>query len=145
MEQSGGAYTMEQMLEEWPEEQAWLKTALLALRDRALALTGAELSFVARPGVTNSLRFRLNPNPAGRERPVFFLVDAVPLDGEGYLLSVCFYENETEDPEELGNAIPQGLFGETGYCFDLDREDPALLAYCLERIPLAHAAAAGAA
>ena len=37
------------------------------------------------------------------------------------------------DPNELGNAIPQGLFNETGYCFDVDEEDPELLVYLKER------------
>jgi hypothetical protein len=64
---------------------------------------------------------------------VFFLIDVVEAADERFL-SVCFYDDEIEDPRELGNAIPQGLFQETGYCFDLEEDDPELVEYLRQRV-----------
>jgi len=135
---------LQQLLEQWPAGQAGLRRSLLAYREGVLALPGVKEGLLARPGVSYSLRWDLDPRPAGRQRPLFALADVVSLGQEELMLSVCFYEDEVSDPQELGNAIPQGLFQETGYCFDLDGEDPALVAYCLERAAQAHAAAIGA-
>lgn len=131
---------LERFLSQWPAAQAGLKRSLTTLRAWAEALPGAALSFVARPGVSHSLRFDLDPRPVGRQRPVFFLVDVVASAGERFL-SVCFYEDEVTDPEDLGNAIPQGLFMETGYCFDVDDYDEDQMAYLRARLLEAHAAA----
>lgn len=141
MSETGAPLGLEEMLGSWPLEQTDLKQALLQLKDHAASRPGAALSFVSRPGVSHSLRFDLDPRPASRQRPVFFLVDVAPI-GDELFLSVCFYEDEISDPRELGNAIPQGLFQETGYCFDLDRPEPEFMAYLLERIDQAHQAAA---
>jgi hypothetical protein len=131
---------LESFLAQWPASQAGLKRSLTILRAWAQDLPGSALSFVARPGVSHSLRFDLDPKPAGRQRPVFFLVDVVASAGELFL-SVCFYEDEVSDPEDLGNAIPQGLFMETGYCFDVDDYDEAQMTYLRARLLEAHAAA----
>lgn len=135
------AAELQQFLDQWPASQDGLKKSLLSYRQGVLALPGVREMFLARPGVSHSLRWDLDPRPAGRERPLFALVDVVPLGGEEMMLSVCFYEDEVSDPHGLGNAIVQGLFAETGYCFDLEAEAPALVAYCLRRAAEAHAAA----
>lgn len=132
----------ETYLEQWPAAQAAVKKALVELRAAALGLDGAAESFVARPGISHSLRYDLDPKPAGRRRPVFFLIDVVEAGGE-HFLSVCFYEDEIEDPRELGNAIPQGLFQETGYCFDVDEYDREQIDYLRGRLSQAHRNAAG--
>ena len=142
MKKEPGEQALRKVLDDWPKEQAGLKTAFQRLKKYAEAKNGAEWSFVSRPGVSYSLRFDLQARPDGRERPVFFLTDVV-VAGELFL-SVCFYEDEISDPKELGNAIPQGLFQETGYCFDVDDDncgDEGLLAYLEERINEAHAQA----
>jgi len=142
MRQETGAPALSIVLGDWPPEQAGLKKAFLYLRDCALAQAGAVESLISRPGVSHSLRFDLAPRPQGRKRQVFFLVDVV-IAGE-FFLSVCFYEDEIQDHQELGNAIPQGLFEETGYCFDVDDDncgDAELMAYLRERIAEAHARA----
>jgi len=136
------SHQLDPLLESWPSQQQGLKEALLTLQQTATSLPDCTQELVSRPGVSHSLRFSLEPRPDGRKRPLFCLLDVVPLEGE-YFLSVCFYQEEINDPQELGNAIPQGLFGETGYCFDLDDDDPALVAYLQERIREAHAAARG--
>jgi hypothetical protein len=129
-----------ELLEAWPPEQAKLRECLLELKACAESLPGAAPSFVSRPGISHSLRFDLDPRPNHRARPVFFLVDVVA-DGPEYFLSVCFYEDEISDPLEMGNAIPQGLFAETGYCFDVEEPDPDLQAYLNQRIKQAHRSA----
>ena len=140
MSQQGSEITLEEFLDEWPPEQAGLKTSLLTYREGVLALPGVRESFLARPGISYSLRWDLDPRPAGRRRPLFNMLDVVPLGGTEMMLSVCFYQDEINDPEELGNAIPQGLYGETGYCFDIETADARMVAYCLERAAEAHAA-----
>jgi len=127
-------------LASWPGEQAGLKHAFLSLKSQAEALPGAVCSFVSRPGISHSLRFDLGPRPQGRARPVFFLVDVVS-DGGSYFLSACFYADEITDPQELGNAVPAGLFEETGYCFDVEEDEAGLIAYVKERLSEAHRAA----
>ncbi|CAO0821799.1 conserved hypothetical protein [Desulfarculales bacterium] len=124
-------------LGQWPHEQAGLKQAYVQLKSWAEALPGALVSFLPRPGVSHSLRFDLEPRPNGRQRPVFFLVDVVDDGGERFL-SVCFYKDEVSDPENLGNAVPQGLFQETGYCFDLEDDNPDFMAYLHERLAQAY-------
>ncbi len=144
MKAQEGAPALAKVLEEWPAGQEGLKQAFVTLKSHAESKEGAVWSFVSRPGVSHSLRFDLDPRPQGRRRPVFFLVDVV-IAGELFL-SVCFYQDEISDPQELGNAIPQGLFQETGYCFDVDSDNCAeaeLLAYLEERIDQAHASARG--
>lgn len=134
------ARELEALLEAWPKDQEGLKRCLLELKAAALKVPGASLGFVSRPGVSHSLRFDLEPRPAGRARPVFFLTDVVDLGGE-LMLSVCFYEDEISDPAQLGNAIPRGLFDETGYCFDAEEYDPAQMAYLTARLAEAASAA----
>ena len=131
---------IKRFLEGWPPAQTGLQRAFLTLKSWAEALPGASASFVARPGVSHSLRLDLDPRPPGRARQVFFLVDVVPAGGELFL-SVCFYEDEVSDPQELGNAIPQGLFRETGYCFDVDDYDQEQMDYLRERLIEAHRSA----
>ncbi len=136
---------LQELLAAWPEGDPDTPRSLAALAAHASELPGAALEIIARPGISTSLRFDLRPRPQGRQRPVFFLVDVVQAADE-WFLSVCFYEDEIKDPEELGNAIPQGLFEETGYCFDLDGDnagDAGLMAYLKARIDEAHASARG--
>lgn len=130
-------------LEQWPADQAAIKQAFLELRQTAQDLAGVAESFVARPGISHSLRYDLAPRPADRQRPVFLLLDVVEFEGQRFL-SVCFYAEEIEDPRELGNAIPQGLFQETGYCFDVEEYDPELIEYLCARVVQAQGNAAGA-
>lgn len=133
MKLTQGEDDLRQYLDSWPPAQEDLKRALLELAQTAGGIEGSQASFLARPGISHSLRFTLSPAPAGRQRPVFFLTDVVEFDGE-LLLSVCFYADEISDPEELGNEIPEALFKETGYCFDVEDFDPDLLAYLKDRI-----------
>ena len=66
------------------------------------------------------------------------MADVIISPSNPWFLSVCFYEDEITDPKELGNPIPQGLYGENGYCFDVDDYDPGLLTYLKDRMIEAH-------
>lgn len=134
---------LEEALDSWPAEQAELKKVFLELKSHAEGLPDALPSFVSRPGISHSLRFDISTRPKDRKRPVFLLVDVISDAGQ-YFLSVCFYQDEITDPQELGNAIPAGLFKETGYCFDVEDDDPELTAYLKKRIIQAHSSAAAA-
>lgn len=140
MEMRQGEAELKDFLANWPQEEVALKQAYLAIKTQAEGLAQVAWSFVPRPGVSYSLRFDLAPRPQGRERPLFFLLDVVDVDGVR-MLSACFYAEEMTDPEELGDAIPGGLFGETGYCFDLEGDAQELAAYVSQRVAEAHAAA----
>lgn len=142
MSMEQGAAELKQFLAAWPEDQQDLKKCLLELKDQALSIDNSVGSFVSREGISHSLRFALEPVPAGRERPVFFLTDAIDFEGS-LMLSVCFYADEMSDPEELGNEIPGALFGETGYCFDLEEYDAEFMAYLKARIHQAASSARG--
>lgn len=135
-----GAKELDALLADWPQSQDELREAFVALKDFAQKLPGAALEFIARPGVSNSLRLDLDPRPAGRQRSLVAMIDAVPMEGE-FMLSVCFFADEVDDPEELGDFIPGGLMGSDGYCFDHDGEDPDMTAYLKKRIKAAHAKA----
>ena len=126
--------------EHWPQTQADLLKVLDELKTSALALPGAALEVVSRAGVSISLRFSLKPAPKANKRPVFHLIDVVAFDDELFL-SVCFYADQITDPEELGNLVPLGLFGEDGYCFDLEEPEQSFTAYLKERQAQAHKAA----
>lgn len=133
--------SLEEFLEQWPSAEAGLKKSLLAYRQGVLGLPGVAESFLPRPGVSYSLRWDLEPKPQGRAKPLFAMADVVPLGGDELMLSLCFYGDDISDPEELGNFIPGGLYGENGHCFDLEGDDPELVAYCLARAAEALAAA----
>ena len=142
MNHSQACVNLEEVLASWPVDQKELKQVFLELKAHAQALSDTAPSFVSRPGISHSLRFDLNPRPKDRKRPVFLLVDVISDAGQ-YFLSVCFYGDEITDPRELGDTIPDGLYGETGYCFDLEDKDPEMTAYLKERISQAHRAALG--
>lgn len=136
------ATSWEMLQQHWPQDQPGLFNTLRTLKQAAGTLEKSSWEMVSRPGVSISLRFSLQPVPAGRARPVFHLIDVAEFDGRLFL-SVCFYADEMEDPGELGNLVPNGLFGEDGYCFDVDQDNPEYLDYILDRQIEAHQAAGG--
>jgi hypothetical protein len=131
------------LVSKWPSGQESLKQAFLDLAAEADDGSGVTYDLIARPGVSYSLRAQA-PNP-DRGRPVFFLVDVVVSEKDPWFLSVCFYADEVDDPDQLGDAVPQGLFDETGYCFDVEDFDNDLMTYLKARVNEARKAASAAA
>lgn len=135
-----GAELLEELTAGWPTGQEALAEPLARLFEAARSLPGVTPTLVRRPGISRSLRLGLATPPAGRSRPLFALLDVVE-DADAWFVSLCFFADEINDPEELGDLIPEGLMGEDGYCFDLAEPDPARLNYLLARLNEAHATA----
>jgi hypothetical protein len=49
-------------------------------------------------------------------------------------LSVCFFGDMVQDPEEKGAVVPGGLLGEDALCFDLEVCVEDALSYVMARI-----------
>lgn len=111
---------------DWPAGQEEMRDVARELFQTADALPGANWEVVARENISHSLRA---VPPEGGERPVWMLFDIIQDPGEPWWLSVCFYADQVEDPDERGDEIPGGLLGSDGYCFDLDQPDSAAAAY----------------
>ena len=93
------------------------------------------IEFHERPGITYSLR-GIHKNQ--KDRPLFVMIDVIDDDPKQRWLSVCFYGDMIEDPDEQGDLIPEGLLGSDGYCFDLTEHDDALVDYLRWRIQEAY-------
>lgn len=125
-------------LETWEETDTRTKQAFMALKEHILAMEGVTVEFIARPGVSYSLR----PKHANQtERTLFAMADVIDDDPSARWLSVCFYGDMVTDPDEEGDLIPEGLLGSDGYCFDLDEYDEQGVAYIKERLNDAYKAA----
>lgn len=118
-------------LEEWkatPEKNS-NKATFLRFKDHLSAKNGVTLEFIARPGVTYSLRA---VHAEQKDKDLFVMVDVIE-DVERWL-SVCFYGDMISDPEEKGDMVPGGLLGEDAICFDLEEQNESLLTYIEARL-----------
>ncbi len=111
-------------IEEWEETPEKNKEAFLHFKECLAGKTGVTLEFIARPGVTYSLRAA---HAAQTKRDLFVMVDVIEDDPRW--LSVCFYGNMIKDPEEKGDFVPEGLLGEDAVCFDIEERDEELIRY----------------
>ncbi|SLM30454.1 conserved hypothetical protein [Desulfamplus magnetovallimortis] len=126
---------LEQFIEEWNENDSETKKAFIEIMEHLKAMEGIKLDFIARPGVSYSLRPR---HPGQEKRPLFAMADVIDDDPEARWLSVCFYEDMITDPDEMGDLIPGGLLGSDGYCFDLDEYDAEGVIYLKDRLTEAY-------
>ena len=129
---------LETFLESWTADPNGAKEAFIRFRDFLLTTPDVRFEFKARPGVSYSLR-AANPK---QSRPLFVLVDVVDDEPEARWLSVCFYADMINDPDELGDFVPSGLMGEDACCLNLEEDDAAMRDYILSRLGEAAAAAA---
>ena len=126
-------------LESWQETQERNREAFLRLKSILEQQEGVVLDFVPRPGLTHSLRAA---HPNQKEKELFVMVDVIEDDPRW--LSVCFYGEMINDPEERADFVPEGLLGEDAMCFDLEAWDDDLIAYIEARLAEArNSAAAG--
>ena len=95
-------------LENWTTDPNNAKDAFVRFKDFLLTTPDVRFDFKARPGVSYSLRAA---NAKNDERPLFVLVDVVDDEPEARWLSVCFYADMVNDPDELGDFVPSGLMG----------------------------------
>jgi hypothetical protein len=129
---------MSEFLEGWTNDPQDMKGAFIRLKERASGKEHVTFSFISRPGVSYSLRAAMD-NLGETGRPLFVMIDIIDDDSENRWLSVCFYHDMVEDPDEKGDFVPGGLLGEDGLCFDLDEHDEALISYVGQRIDEAYA------
>jgi hypothetical protein len=128
-------------LDQWTDDPRGVKGGFVSLMDHLTGQPGTILSFKARPGISYSLRAsRSRGDGAGEEEALFALVDVIDDEPDQRWISVCFYETMINDPDGLGELIPGGLLGEDGYCFNLEADDPELLAYLRTRLDEARSA-----
>lgn len=116
-------------LEKWEDTPEQNKKAFIHLLDNLRKKTGISLDFLARPGVTYSLR-AMHKNQ--KDKPLFVLVDVI--EDQPRWLSVCFYGDMISDPDEKGDYVPEGLLGEDATCFDLESYNEEDFRYVEKRI-----------
>lgn len=102
-------------------------------------MENVELQFVARPGVSYSIRPK---RKSQQDRDLFAMIDVIDDDPAERWLSICFYGDMISDPGEHGEVIPGGLAGSDGYCFDMFEDDNDLALYLVDRLVEAYKAAA---
>ncbi len=136
-EESKVVADIETFLADWPGTDQPLREVFRLFYQKLSAMAGVTLSFTARPGVSYSLRPRRDQ---GDGRDFFAIVDVIDDEPEARWLSVCFYQDMITDPEGLGQAIPGGLAGSDGYCFDIYDDNPVLTDYLVARLSEAGAA-----
>ncbi len=128
---------LQSFVDEWTDTEERCKEAFIRLKSHLAAKDGARLEFLARPGVTYSLR-AVHPNQTQRE--LFVMVDVIEDDPRW--LSVCFYGDMVNDPDEQGDFVPEGLLGEDAACFDIEAYEDAMLQYIEARMDEAYKSAA---
>ena len=116
-------------IETWQEDKGEVKKSFLFLKQLLESLDSVVLEFVPRQGVTYSLRAR---HEAQTEKPLFVMVDVI--EGDPRCLSICFYAEMINDPEEMSDFVPGGLLGEDACCFDLEQHSEKMLKYLEVRI-----------
>ncbi len=119
------------LLGDWTDNENQTRKAFVELKEFLEAGDGVKLSYVARPGITYSLRAAHENQTA---RALFAMVDVIDDDPADRWLSVCFYSELISDPEERGDEVPEGLLGEDATCFDVDAWDDDLMTYVKARL-----------
>ncbi len=130
---------IESFLEDWKGDMQPMRDWFRKFYQELSAMEGVTLTFVARPGVSYSIR-PMHKNQTRRDK--FAIVDVIDDDPNERWLSVCFYEDMITDPNGLGELIPGGLSGSDGYCFDMYENNEELGQDLLDRLKEAGAVAA---
>ncbi|MEZ4549421.1 MAG: hypothetical protein R2860_17250 [Desulfobacterales bacterium] len=130
---------VEQFTKNWPDSPEKNKDIFIRLKDFLQAKPGIVFEFVAREGLTYSLRAK---HENQKDKPLFAMVDVIEDDPRW--LSVCFYGELITDPDETGDFVPEGLLGEDAICFDLEEYDEDAVKYVEARLTEAHESAAKA-
>ena len=127
---------IQNFIDGWAHDELQTKSIFQRLLQQLVAMDKTKIEFNQRPGISYSLR---GIRPDRNDRPLFVMVDVIDDDPKERWLSVCFYGDMIEDPDERGDLIPEGLLGSDGYCFDISEPDDRLAAYVGQRIQEAYA------
>lgn len=122
---------IEAFLEGWQGDNQPMRDWFKLFYKEMASLPEVSLTFVARPGVSYSMRPR---HARQTKRDKFAIIDIIDDDPSERWLSVCFYEDMITDPQEKGELIPGGLSGSDGYCFDMYENDEETAKYILDRL-----------
>lgn len=126
-------------IDSWSKDPNNTKNCFLDLKTHLETLDNVNLNFVARPGITYSLR---GAHANQKKRELFVMIDVIDDDPADRWLSVVFYGEMVTDPDETGDDVPEGLMGEDAKCFDLYEGDDQAIEYLKVRIAEAFKAAA---
>lgn len=124
-------------LDQWNTDPNSVKPTFLHFKELLEKCSGTCLSFKSRPGISYSLRCACPES----DRDLFVMVDVVDDDPEDRWLSVCFFDDQVSDPEDLGDWAPEGLAGKDARCFNIEGVDQDMIAYTEARIQEAFTAA----
>ncbi|WP_136808071.1 hypothetical protein [Desulfosediminicola flagellatus] len=122
---------IEEFVSQWQQGDEAMKRCFCELFSTVRDIEGVSLSFMARPGVSFSIRPK---HVNQKDRDLFAIIDVIDDEPEERWLSVCFYGDMITDAEERGEVIPGGLAGSDGYCFDIDSPDNSTIEYVKLRI-----------
>lgn len=126
---------LENLLANWTDSPRQIKAAFVRLLEHLKRKEAVVLGFVARPGVTYSLRAR---HVGQRKRELYAMVDIIDDDPADRWLSVCFYGDIITDPADSGDFVPEGLLGEDACCFDIEELSEPAMRYVEDRLDEAH-------
>ena len=129
---------MASFLDTWSADPNQTKPCFLKFKKHLEGLDGVNFEFVARSGITYSLRAA---HANQKKRGLFAMVDVIDDDPKDRWLSVCFYKELVDDPNEMGDEVPGGLLGEDAKCFALYASNEPLVEYIKERLSVACRAA----
>jgi len=122
---------LKKFIEDWQETESRTKKVFIEIMEHLKTMDSVSFTFNSRQGVSYSLR----PKHANqKERTLFAMVDVIDDDPEQRWLSICFYGDMINDPDEMGDLIPQGLLGSDGYCFNIDEYDESTIEYLKGRL-----------
>ncbi|MBD5642092.1 MAG: hypothetical protein HDQ91_06700 [Desulfovibrio sp.] len=128
-----------QFVADWKTDSLALKPAFMKYYGFLTQNPDLSLDFKGRPQVSYSIRAK---HARQQKRDLFTLIDVIDDEPESRWLSVCFYADLVQDPQELGDFVPEGLLGEDALCFNLDENNPEMEEYIFERLREAAANAA---
>lgn len=118
-------------IEEWKIDPLNVKPALIDYMNFLESDPDIVTDFKSRPRISYSLRAK---NISQKNRDLFVLIDVVDDDPQNRWLSICFYADLVTDPEEKGDVVPAGLFGEDAICFNLDEDNKDMRSYIKTRM-----------
>ena len=130
---------LESFIENWPDSPEQNKQIFIRLKKFLEPRPGVIFEFVPRPGVTYSLRAK---HENQKNKPLFAMLDVI--EDSPRWLSVCFYGELINDPDEAGDYVPEGLLGEDAICFDLEEFDEDTIKYVETRLDEAYTSASRA-
>jgi len=131
-----GVDAIHAFLDRWDDTPEQNKQGFIRLENLLLGRIGVNLAFHSRPGLTYSLR----ASHSQQKRSLFVMIDVI--EDQPRWLSICFFSDMIDDPEEKGAFVPGGLLGEDALCFDLETCSEEGIRYVEARIDEAYRTAA---